>query len=44
MSKLLKKMQLATELGDGLENYASVANMTGEQFKELFNEDATKAL
>ena len=25
-------------------NYASVANMTGEQFKELFNEDATKAL
>ena len=44
MSKLLKKMQLATELGSGLSDYASVANMTEKQFKELFKEDATKAL
>lgn len=44
MSKLLKKMQLATELGSGLSDYASVANMTEKQFKELFKEDAVKAL
>ena len=45
MSKLLKKMQLAVELNTGaLEEYASVADMTGAEFSEAFKEDAVVAL
>ena len=45
MAKLLKKMQLAVETNsDALGQYASVANMTGEQFKQTFKTDAVSAL
>lgn len=45
MSKLLKKMQIAVETNSkSLEDYASVAGMTGEQFKQVFQEDAVVAL
>lgn len=45
MSKLLKEIQLAVELGgDGLLQFAKVANMTGEEFTKAFKEDATVAL
>ena len=45
MSKLLKKMQLAVELDtESLEEYAAVAGMTGEQFGQVFREDAVAAL
>lgn len=45
ISKLLKNMQLAVELNSGaLADYASVANMTGEQFRQTFRDDATVAL
>lgn len=45
MSKLLKKMQMAVELNsDSLYKYASVAGMTGEEFKQAFQKDAVVAL
>ncbi len=45
MSKLLKDMQVAVELGgDTLQQYASVANMSGEAFRQAFQEDAVVAL
>lgn len=45
MSKLLKKMSIAVETNSAdLEQWASVANMTGEQFKKTFQEDAVKAV
>lgn len=45
MSKLLKKMQIATELeSDAMHEYASVAGMTGEQFKQTFQKDAVSAM
>lgn len=45
MSKLLKKMQMATELGsESLEEYASVAGMTSAEFTEAFQKDAVEAL
>lgn len=45
MSKLLKKMQIAVETNSkSLEDYASVAGMTGTQFKKAFQEDAVVAL
>ena len=44
MSKVLKAIQLAVETGDGLEDYASVANVSQEQFKEMFKDDALKAI
>lgn len=45
MSKLLKKIQMATELGsESLEEYASVAGMTAAEFTETFQEDAVEAL
>jgi len=45
MSKLLKNIQIATELGsESLEEYASVAGMTEAEFTEVFQEDAVKAL
>lgn len=45
MSKLLKKIQLATELGgDDLKDFAKVAGMTSNEFKQAFEKDAVKAL
>lgn len=45
MSKLLKKIQLATELGgDDLKQFANVAGMSIADFKKLFEKDAVKAL
>lgn len=45
MSKLIKQMQVSVETGSGqLQNFASVAGMTGEQFKAAFQEDAVGAL
>lgn len=45
MSKLLKKIQLATELGgDDLKQFAKVAGMTADDFKIAFEKDAVSAL
>ena len=45
MSKLLKKMQVAGELeSEALNEYASIAGMTSEQFKQTFQKDAVEAL
>lgn len=45
MSKLLKKMQVAVETqSDALEGFANVADMTGSEFTEAFQEDAVAAL
>ncbi|MDE7248260.1 MAG: phage tail tape measure protein [Lachnospiraceae bacterium] len=43
-SKLLTKLQMAVETGEGLKNYAKVAGMTGTEFKKAFEEDATTAI
>ncbi len=43
-SKLLKNLQLATETGKSLKEYANVAGMTGQEFKQAFQEDATVAI
>lgn len=43
-SKLLTNLQLATETGKKLDDYASVAGMTGQKFKETFQNDATEAI
>lgn len=43
-SKLMTKLQLATETGKGLKDYAKVAGMTSKEFKKAFNEDATVAI
>lgn len=43
-SKFIKNMQMAVETGNKLKEYASVAGMTGEEFKQAFGEDATKAI
>lgn len=45
MAKLLKKMQLAVETNsEALQDYASEADMTGEEFSKLFKDDAVVAL
>ncbi len=45
MSKLLKQIQVATETGsDKLNDFAKVAGMTTQEFKEAFEKDAVKAL
>ena len=45
MSKLLKKMQIAVEKnGSALRKYASVAGMTGAEFKQAFQENAVVAM
>lgn len=45
MSKLLKKIQVATETGGkNLENFAKVAGMSTEDFKKAFEKDAVGAL
>ncbi len=43
-SKMLTKLQMAVETGEGLKNYAKVAGMTGSEFKKAFTEDATTAI
>lgn len=43
-SKLLANLQLATETGKKLEDYADVAGMTGQEFKQAFQNDATEAI
>ena len=44
MSKILKALQLAVETGDGLEDFAKVANLSQDAFKELYKQDSLKAL
>lgn len=45
MSKLLKNVQMAVELGgESLEQYASVAGMTTAEFQKSFGEDALSAV
>ena len=45
VSKLFSKMQLAVEEGGvALQNFATVANMSSEEFSDLFKEDAIGAL
>ncbi len=43
-SQFLTKLQLAAETGEHLQGYASVAGMTGEQFKQAFEQDAATAI
>lgn len=43
-SKMLVNLQMATETGKGLKDYAKVAGMTGKEFKKAFQEDATGAV
>lgn len=45
MSKLLKQIQVAVEVGGGdLKDFAKIAGMTTKQFKEAFEKDAVSAL
>ena len=44
MSKILKSLQLAVETGDGLEDFAKVANLSQDAFKQLYKQDSLKAL
>lgn len=43
-SRLMIQMQLATETGEGLKNFANIAGMTGEKFKQAFKNDAAGAI
>lgn len=44
-SKLISQIQLAVETGSSdLHNFAEVANMTTDEFKKAFEENATKAI
>lgn len=43
-SQFLTKLQLAAETGEHLQGYASVAEMTGKQFKQAFEQDAATAI
>lgn len=43
-SKLLTKLQMAVETGEDLQDYAGVAGMTGKEFKQAFQTDATTAI
>lgn len=44
MSKLITKMQVAVETGDGLKDWADVANMSIAEFSDTFRNDAVSAL
>ena len=44
MAKILKKLQLAVETGDGLEDFSNIANMSQQAFQNMFRGDALKAL
>ncbi|MBE5809225.1 MAG: phage tail tape measure protein, partial [Clostridiales bacterium] len=44
MSTLISTLYKAVETGDGLENFASVANMTAGEFKQAWGQDAVGAM
>lgn len=44
MSKLMVNMELATQTGEGLVDFANVAGVSGEEFADIFQKDATKAI
>ncbi len=44
MSRLINMMQIAAETGDGLSEFANVANMTADQFAEAWGSNAVGAL
>lgn len=44
MSKLITKMQVAVETGDGLIDFANTADMTAQQFADTFENNAVGAL
>ena len=44
MSRLIQQLNTAVETGDQLEEFASIAGMTGEEFKKAWGEDAVRAL
>ena len=44
MATLIQKMQLAIETGNGLEEWATAAGMSAQEFATLWGEDATGAL
>lgn len=44
MQKFISSLALATQTGENLEEIASVAGMTGEAFKEIFQKDALGAI
>lgn len=44
MQKFISSLALATQTGENLEEIASVAGLTGESFKKLFQEDALSAI
>lgn len=44
MSKLISKLNMAVETGDGLEDFASVAGMSASQFADAWGNDAANAL
>lgn len=44
MSTLISKLQLAVETGQGLTEFASVANLSAMEFSELWGQDAATAL
>ena len=44
MSRLITQMQLAVETGDGLEDFASVADMSVSQFADSFENNAVGAV
>lgn len=44
MSTLISTLYKATETGDGLEEFASVANMSADEFKQAWGQDAVSAM
>ncbi len=44
MSTLISTLYKAIETGEGLENFASIANMTADQFKKAWGENAVGAM
>lgn len=44
MSKLISDLMTAVETGNNLETFASISNMTAEEFKKAWGQDAVKAL
>ena len=44
MSTLINTLYKATETGDKLEDFAAVAGMTADEFKQAWGEDAAGAM
>lgn len=44
MSKLISKLNTAVETGEGLDEFASIANMSASQFADAWGNDAANAL